>query len=271
MKLATKQNHGQFAFIISIPIAILGGLMGLGGAEFRLPVLAGSLGYSARQAVPLNLAISLVTILISLLVRGKFLSLAILMPYGQIILFLILGAMIMAFVGAGWSKHLSNERLEKVILVFLVIIGCALIIEGLLPEALPALVPPIPGIQIIVALSCGLIIGLVSSLLGVAGGELIIPTLIFAFGIDIKIAGTGSLLISLPTVMVGLLRYHHQGSFQDTQPLRETVLPMGLGSLIGAVIGGLLLGIIPASMLKIILGIILNIAALKVFLHIQPK
>ena len=53
----------------------------------------------------------------------------------------------------------------------------------------------------------GLAIGLVSSLLGVAGGELIIPTMVFAFGADIKTAGTASLLISLPTVAVGVLRY----------------------------------------------------------------
>jgi uncharacterized protein len=40
-------------------------------------------------------------------------------------------------------------------------------------------------------LVCGLAIGLVSSLLGVAGGELIIPTSVFAFGADIKTAWTG--------------------------------------------------------------------------------
>lgn len=269
MKLTTRHHNSQFAFIISIPIAILGGLMGLGGAEFRLPILAGPLGYSARQVVPLNLAISLITILISLLVRGKILSLSTVSPYSQIIIFLIIGAMIMAFVGASWAKHLSNEKLERIILVFLVIIGCALIIEGLLPESLPALVPSIPALQVIVALICGLIIGLVSSVLGVAGGELIIPTLIFAFGVDIKIAGTSSLLISLPTVMVGLIRYYQQGSFINKQPLKETVLPMSFGSLIGAVIGGFLVGIVPSNLLKIILGIILNIAALKVFLHSQ--
>ena len=30
-----------FAFLTAVPIAVLGGLIGLGGAEFRLPVLAG--------------------------------------------------------------------------------------------------------------------------------------------------------------------------------------------------------------------------------------
>jgi hypothetical protein len=44
--------HIGKAFGYAVPIAVLGGLIGLGGAEFRLPVLAGPLGYSARRAVP---------------------------------------------------------------------------------------------------------------------------------------------------------------------------------------------------------------------------
>jgi len=44
--------------------------MGLGGAEFRLPVLAGVFGYAARRAVALNLAISLVTVVSALIIRG---------------------------------------------------------------------------------------------------------------------------------------------------------------------------------------------------------
>ena len=36
----------------------------------------------------------------------------------------------------------------------------------------------------------GLVVGVVSSMLGVAGGELLIPSLVFIFGADIKIAGT---------------------------------------------------------------------------------
>lgn len=57
------------AFLAAVPIAVLGGLIGLGGAEFRLPVLVGPFRYPARQAVPLNLAISLVTVSVSLATR----------------------------------------------------------------------------------------------------------------------------------------------------------------------------------------------------------
>ena len=45
------------------------------------------------------------------------------------------------------------------------------------------------------------------SLLGVAGGELLIPTLIFVFGADIVTAGSASILISLCLISVGLWRY----------------------------------------------------------------
>ena len=108
-------------------------------------------------------------------------------------------------------------------------------------------------------------IGLISRLLDVAGGELIIPTLVLAFGADIKTAATGSLSVSLPTVMVGVLQYARRGAFSDRQALTETVAPMSVGSLIGAVAGGMLVGVVPAPLLKIALGIILDVSAVRIF------
>jgi len=110
-----------------------------------------------------------------------------------------------------------------------------------------------------------LAIGLVSSLLGVAGGELIIPTFVFAFGADIKTAGTANLLVSLPTVLVGIARYANRGAYAERQDLVETVAPMGLGSVLGAVVGGMLVGLLPAAALKVILGIILIVSAIRIF------
>jgi uncharacterized membrane protein YfcA len=149
----------------------------------------------------------------------------------------------------------------------LVAIGLLLIVEEFLPSQLPAFIPANNAWHIAAGILFGLLIGLVSSLLGVAGGELIIPTLVFAFGADIKAAGTASLIISLPTVMVGVLRYARRGAFDSRKDFTGTVVPMGLGSVIGALIGGLLVGIIPASVLKVGLGVILNISAWHIFRH----
>ncbi len=246
---------------------MLGGLIGLGGAEFRLPVLAGPLGYMARRAVALNVAVSLITVLAALAIRGRTLSFApltpLLLPMGA----MIAGALITAFIGTALVGRLSNERLERVILVFLLIIGSLLIIEGLLPTQAPALVPANPLWLAVTGILFGLVIGLVSSMLGVAGGELIIPTLIFAYGAEIKVAGSASLLISLPTVLMGVVRYLGQGAYQTRHDLRETIAPMGAGSVIGAIIGGLLVGIAPSAILKIGLGIILIWSASRIFYH----
>jgi uncharacterized membrane protein YfcA len=109
----------------------------------------------------------------------------------------------------------------------------------------------------------GLFIGLISSLLGVAGGELILPTLVFGAGI--KTADTASLLISLPTVAVGVLRHRRLSSFTERGDLTQTVAPMGLGSVVGAVAGGLFVGVVPATALKFVLGMILIVSAVRIF------
>ena len=267
----TARRRSRLAFGLAVPIAVLGGLIGLGGAEFRLPVLAGPLRYTARQAVPLNLAVSLITVATSLLIRGWTLSYGPLLPHLPAIAALIAGAVVMAYFGAMLAAHVSAAQLERAILVLLLLIGGILIVEGFLPETIPALLPPSVGWRALAGLLFGLAIGLVSSLLGVAGGEVIIPTLILAYGVDVKTAGTASLLISLPTIITGLYRYQRQGAFNERQALRETVAPMGIGSVIGAVIGGLLVGIVPASWLKIGLGIILIISAYRTFGHSRAR
>jgi len=115
--------------------------------------------------------------------------------------------------------------------------------------------------------AAGLGIGRVAALLGVAGGELLIPTLVLLYGIDIKLAGSLSLAISLPTMLVGFARYSQSGSFAVLGQERPLMIWMVLGSLIGAALGGLLLGLVPGDWLIGLLGLILLISAVKVFQH----
>ena len=269
--LANERPEGfrrpGLAFLYAAPIGLLGGLIGLGGSEFRLPVLIGPLGYSARNAVPLNLAISLVTLSAALMIRATTLSLNPIGPFVPAVVWLAVGAVVAAFLGATLSRRLSDKRLERIILVLLVAIGVALIVEGFLPQEALGSLPDVPVWHATAGILFGLSIGLVSSLLGVAGGELIIPTLVFAFGADIKTAGTAGLLVSLPTVMVGLIRYATLGAFTERRALLQTVAPMSLGSAAGAVFGGTLVGLVPAAILKIGLGVILNVSAFRVLRH----
>src|SRR5271167_955652 len=60
---------GWWVFTAGAAVGVLGGLIGLGGAEFRLPLLIGIFGFAALQAVILNKAMSLIVVITALPAR----------------------------------------------------------------------------------------------------------------------------------------------------------------------------------------------------------
>jgi len=121
--------------------------------------------------------------------------------------------------------------------------------------------------QIVAGVIAGFAIGVVAALLGVAGGELLIPTLLLLFGADIKLAGSLSLAVSLPTMLIGFARYSRDRSFAVLGRNRLLTLVMAAGSIVGTFIGGRLLGFVPGAVLLPLLAAILLISAVKVWRH----
>lgn len=87
-------------------------------------------------------------------------------------------------------------------------------------------------------------IGVVASLMGVAGGELLIPTIALLYAIDIKPAGSLSLAVSIPTMVVAFARYSRDQSSSVLRFNARFVVVMSVGSILGTIVGGLLLGAI---------------------------
>ena len=85
--------------------------------------------------------------------------------------------------------------------------------------------------RMVLGFLAGIAIGAVSSLLGVAGGELIIPTIVLLFAVDIKLAGSLSLAISAPTILMGLYKYQRQRQLADFLEDRAFIAWMALGSI----------------------------------------
>ncbi|MFG2716366.1 TSUP family transporter [Streptomyces goshikiensis] len=108
---------------------------------------------------------------------------------------------------------------------------------------------------------------LVAAIMGVAGGELLIPTIVLLFGVDIKIAGSLSLLVCLPTMLVAFARYSRDGSFAVLGANIRFTATMAAGSIVGAVLGGLLLGVFPDIVLIPLLVVILLVSAFKLARH----
>lgn len=252
------------AFSGGAVIGTLGGLIGLGGAEFRLPLLIGPFRFAALEAVVLNKAMSLIVVATALIFRTRSVPFETITAHWSIVLNLLAGSLIGAWFGAGWAVRAKSQTLYKVIAALLVIIAAVLLFGHGANEGQPLLT----GVgQLIAGIFAGLVIGVVASLLGVAGGELLIPTLVLMFGADIKLAGSLSLAVSLPTMLVGFTRYSRDQSFTVLGRNRTFLLVMAIGSILGTFIGGLLLGIVPSVVLLPTLAAILLISAQKVWRH----
>ena len=246
-------------------VGILGGLIGLGGAEFRLPLLIGLFRFGALEAVVVNKATSLVVVATALPFRTAAIPLAEVAAQWPIILNLLAGSLLGAWFGAGWATRLKSATLYRVIALLLVAIAVIFVLgHGTGSAEGPALTGMV---LVVVGLIAGFCIGVVAALLGVAGGELLIPTLVLLFGADIKLAGSLSLAVSLPTMIVGFARYSRDQSFTVLGRNKTFVLIMAAGSVVGTFIGGQLLGIVPEGVLLPALGVILIVSAFKVWQH----
>lgn len=267
LRVATAHPTSRLAlaFAAGAGVGALGGLIGLGGAEFRLPLLIGLFGFAALAAVILNKAMSLVVVAAALMFRTRSVPVDQLVEHWSIVVNLLGGSLVGAWCGASWATRAHPKTLYRAIAMLLILIAAALLTNHVLPANNGSLLRG-PA-QVIAGLLAGLGIGAVASLMGVAGGELLIPTLVLLFAVDIKLAGSLSLAVSLPTMIVGFARYSLDGSFAVLQQNKQFVLAMASGSVAGAAVGAAMVGVAPAAILLPLLALILLVSAWKVRGH----
>ncbi|PLX21993.1 sulfite exporter TauE/SafE family protein [Candidatus Parcubacteria bacterium] len=248
------------SFLGGVTIGSLGGLIGLGGAEFRLPFLVGVLKVDTLHAIILNLLISLVTVIFALAFRGID---AHILSYSYVVLNLLFGTLMGAWIGVNFATGVNKETLNTYIFYLLIFLSIVLFSHIFLDFTQTIRLPYI--LQLSIGFIAGLGIGIISSLLGVAGGELLIPTIILLYGTDIKLAGTLSLAISLPTLIVSLFKYHKNNRLIEVLTFKNIIIFMALGSILGAFLGSLLFGIVNALFIEAGLSFILLFSAYKLF------
>lgn len=267
--MSDKQNNfsssdarNVWAFGWGSLIGVLGGLIGLGGAEFRLPVLVSIFKYQTSHAIIINLIVSLVTVIFSLIFRVGLIGLDPIVTHSSIILNILAGSLIGSYIGVYFVTRINEQALDRVVVIFLVCLSAVLIGHDFIFQNQGFQIPTAP--RIILGFAAGVVIGVFSSMLGVAGGELIIPTIILLFSVDIKLAGSLSLAISIPTVVLGLANYKIRQPYTDiVSKSTSFILCMSLGSILGALLGSRLLPYVSGSVLHILLGFILLLSAIK--------
>lgn len=120
---------------------------------------------------------------------------------------------------------------------------------------------------IIMLIIIGIFSGMLSGLVGVGGGIIIVPCLIYFLGFSQKMAqGTSLGILLLPAGILGVLQYYKQGQIDF-----KVVLLVALGFVIGNFWGSKLALSISDALLKKVFAFLLIIIALKMLFIDKPK
>ena len=123
-------NRNGQGFLAGSLIGTLGGLIGLGGAEFRLPVLVSLFRLDTLEAVILNKAMSLVVVAAALLFRGGTIAPDILLAHLDVVLNLLAGSLVGAWWAAGHAITLPRQSLNRIVMVLLVALSLVMLSEA---------------------------------------------------------------------------------------------------------------------------------------------
>lgn len=114
---------------------------------------------------------------------------------------------------------------------------------------------------IIFASLAGLATGVLSGLVGIGGGIILVPVLLYIFRTDMQVAAGTSLAVIIPTAIAGVLTHFSAGNVS-----LKLSLAIAPGAIAGAMLGAYLASILPADTLKRIFAVIMVIMSIRIFL-----
>ena len=184
---------------------IAAGMFGVGGGLIIVPVLYfvfASHGYDVQHLMHMAVATSLATIVFtatsSTLAHHK--RKAVLWP---IVFSITPGIIIGAWFGGIFASNLDSEVLSKIFAVFELLVAIHLILKKQTRQHQAA-------INKAVASAGGLVIGFISTIVGIAGGTMTVP-LLHWFNVSMQKAVATSAACGLPIALIGTLAYVYAG------------------------------------------------------------
>ncbi len=120
---------------------------------------------------------------------------------------------------------------------------------------------------ILIIILVGVAAGILSGLVGVGGGIIIVPALVYFIGFSQKTAqGTSLALIMLPVGIFGVLQYYKQGHVDY-----KIVGILAIGFLAGSFFGSKLALSVSQETLKKVFAVLMIIIAVKMLFFDKPK
>ncbi|MDH3346062.1 MAG: sulfite exporter TauE/SafE family protein [Kiritimatiellaceae bacterium] len=117
-------------------------------------------------------------------------------------------------------------------------------------------------------LLAGLLAGIVSSLFGVGAGIVMVPLLTLGFAFGQKSAQGTALMVMIPMVIVGALRYKLNPDIEINMTVSGF---MAIGGVVGAIIGSQLVFNISPIVLKRMFGVFIILAGINILLKTRKS
>ncbi|MFN8252947.1 MAG: sulfite exporter TauE/SafE family protein [Ferruginibacter sp.] len=119
---------------------------------------------------------------------------------------------------------------------------------------------------VLTVIAIGIAAGVLSGLVGVGGGIIIVPSLVYLLGFSQKTAqGTSLGLILLPVGILGVLQYYKQGHIN-----LNVVWLLAVGFVIGGWLGGKIAVNLPQETIKKIFAVLMIVIAIKMLFIDKP-
>lgn len=236
--------------ILSAAVGLSLGLIGGGGSILTVPILVYFLGVGPHEAVTMSLAVVGATSFFGALLhyRQGSVSVASGLIFGG-------AGTVGAFLGSPLTRLVSPKGLLLIFGVLMFVVAASMLWRKRLSGDAKAAKPH--PVQAILA---GLGVGVLTGFLGVGGGFLIVPALVFFGGLEIRNAIGTSLFVIFLNCVAGLVGHMSQSVFDWTLTFAVTTL-----AVTGAIVGTILSHRIAAqSLQKVFAVLVLGVGAFLV-------
>ncbi len=226
---------------IGFAAGMFSGLFGVGGGSVIVPGALSIPGVNERQAT----AASLLAISVMALVGSVFQ-----VAYGNLrpLDALVVGvpACVGVLAGTAIQQRIHPATVRVLFATLLILVG-ALTITGLHPGQGHA--STLGGVG---AGCVGALAGMIAGLLGVGGGALFVPALVFFVGLTQRQAEATSLLAIVPVSLIGAASQYRYGNLD-----LSFTAPIALGSVPGALLGVAIVNLLPVRVVEVLFGLLL--------------
>jgi uncharacterized membrane protein YfcA len=232
---------------------LMSGLIGVGGGVVMVPAMTSArVGLSQRVATGTSLAA-----IVPIAVAGALTYSGARQVDGLAAVCVIPGSIVGAILGARLTRHIP----DRILAITFALVSAAVAVRLLIPAGLSSGGQPVSAtaLHVIELAGIGVIVGILSGLLGIGGGLLTVPILTLGYGVSQQLAQGTSLAAIVPTGLSGAVTHQRMGHLH-----RGAAVVLGLCGIVGAVAGGLLATHLPETVLRVAFAAYLGITAVRI-------